>query len=68
MRAVAIKKGQSREKVAGFQEMSSSCTIQHSWISGLLKNKHIGSKRFLLKSTSAIGSTPTKSSCRTSRH
>jgi hypothetical protein len=57
MKAVAIKKGQSREKTAGFQEMGTHCVtvvarnlslvmIRHSQIRGLPKNKHIGSKRF----------------------
>ena len=33
-------------------------------VSGSLTNKHTGSKRFLLKSTSATRSTPTELNCR----
>jgi hypothetical protein len=76
MRAVAIKKGQSREKAAVFQEMgtlrcdgcgesSSSVTSPRSWIRRLPKNKQCGWKRCLRKSTSATRNTPTESTCRT---
>jgi hypothetical protein len=75
MRAVAIKNGQGQEKAAGFEEMGTlrcdGCGeefyivhIPRSRISGSLRNKHIGSKRFLLKSTSATRSTPTELNCR----
>jgi hypothetical protein len=40
-------------------------TIQHSQIRGLLKNKQVGSKRFLQKSTTVTRNTPTESNCRT---
>jgi hypothetical protein len=53
MKAVATKKGLGQEKVrvSGKRERfgvtvavrsSLSVTIQHSWINGSLKNKHIG--------------------------
>jgi hypothetical protein len=71
MKAVAIKKGQMREKEpADFQEMGVLrcdgggeefviCTSRRLRINGALINKHIGSKRCLRKSTSATRSTPT---------
>ena len=75
MKAVAIKKGQSREKSVGFREMGayvvtvvarnfSLVMIRHSQIRGLPKNRRVGSKRSWPKSMSATRNTRTESNCR----
>jgi hypothetical protein len=74
MRAVAIKKGQSREKqwvckkwapfgVMVAAKSSLSFTSQLWSIKGSLKNRLLGSKKFLRTITSATRSIPTESNC-----
>jgi WD40 repeat protein len=79
MKAIAIKKGHSREKRRGSMKWErsgvravarsfSSVTIPSSWISGSLRDKHIDSKRSLLRSTSARRNMQIESNCRTDLH
>ena len=81
MRAVAIKKGQSREKSAGFQEMGTlrcdGCgeefVIGHqpAFVDKKIaetEDKQRGWRRCLRKNPSATRNTPTESNCRTGLH
>ncbi len=74
MSAVAIKKGQSREKAMGLKDMGSvrcdGCgeefVVNHEPASidnHLAENRQLGSKRFLQMITRTIRSTPTESNC-----
>ncbi len=76
MKAVAIKKGQSKEKAAGFQEMGTlrcdGCgeefLINHQpeFTDKLVAEKQASwLERSLLKSTNATRNIPTGSNCRT---
>ncbi len=63
MNAVAIKKGQTREKAEGFREMGALRTVA-ARNRGALSNKRIGSKRSSPRNTKGIRNTTTGSNCR----